>query len=69
MKTSSTLKGHGVDYYINKCTSLFPVIIEICKNREVYSKKYIEQIQSTYEQNRTVCLAYKIVNGNTRLNA
>ena len=69
MKTSSTLKGHGVNYYLNKCTGLFPTIIEIAENREAYSKNYIKQVQSVFEQNRTVCLAYQIINGKSGLNA
>ena len=69
MKTSPTLKGHGPIYYINKCQQCWPLIIEIAENREAYSKKYVEQLQCSYEQNRTVVLAYQIINGNRFLNA
>lgn len=69
MKTSPTLKGHGVDYYAQQCANLWPIIIEIAENRSIYSKKYIENVQEIYESNRTVVLAYQILSGNNWLNA
>ena len=66
MKTSPTLKGHGVEYYKNRNKMLLNSMVHLLNSEKKYSKDFIKRqhkrIKIEYEANNVVIEAYNILN-------